>query len=150
MALMSRSARRAVFLLGLALGAPGCARPPAEAGPVPVARSAQDLRVVQNRVVATGNGEQVMRAMAATLQDRGFRMAEVDVGAGRIAATRWPFQRITLQQRRLDAGRTGIEADAYVRIEGQDVQVDDPRYYETDLFGPLSQALGLPLGAAAP
>ncbi|MBI0534165.1 hypothetical protein D9599_01070 [Roseomonas sp. KE2513] len=146
---MSRTILRNATLL-LALAGTACVMPPAERAALPVERSTADVSGMQNRLFDTSDATRVMRGIVSTLQDRGYRIAEVDRARGRVTATRGSATRLVVQQQPAGEGRIRVTADSYARWDAKDQQVDAAEYYEVNLFAPLGEALGLPaLGVPA-
>lgn len=108
------------------------------------AKSPVELRAMQSRAFDTTDGNRTLRAVLSTLQDLGYSIDKVDVGAGTVSATKLANLRLTASTYpRGGSGQTIVRANAIYKLPGQDTEVDDPVFYQTLFFEPLSKAMFL-------
>lgn len=136
----------------LLLSVAACAPPEGEF--IPSTRSAVELRSIQSRVVR-GDSVTVMRGIAGSMHDLGYRITRADADTGVISATRATALRVVFVVRPRSASESVVRANATVLIAGREGQVDSGEFYSRNLFEPLSQFMSrefvaLPEGVAAP
>lgn len=103
-----------------------------------------ELRAMQSRAFDTTDGNRILRAVLSTLQDLGYSIDKVDVGAGTVSATKLANLRLTASTYpRGGSNQIIVRANAIYKLPGQDTQVDDPVFYQTLFFEPLSKAMFL-------
>lgn len=111
-------------------------------------KSAVELRSMQSRVFETGDKPKVYRAVFETLQDMGYAVTDANPEAGTVSGNKLAQLSLTatVYARSGSAERMVVRANATVKItpgSKQEHQVDDPEFYQTRFFDPLSKALFL-------
>ncbi|MCX7373562.1 MAG: hypothetical protein NTW56_14205 [Alphaproteobacteria bacterium] len=104
---------------------------------VPSTRSAVELRAMQSRIVP-GEQQAVMRAIAATLHDQGYRVTRADSASGNISATRGTVLRVSFVVQPRGVNESIVRGNATLLGMGREHQIDAPAFYQDNLFAPLS------------
>ncbi|MBZ5589001.1 MAG: hypothetical protein LAO05_10605 [Acidobacteriia bacterium] len=113
----------------------GCVSAPA------VTASASDrtqLPSVQARAFDTGNREQVLRSVMATLQDLGFAIEKVDSAVGSVAAMRLEKYALRMTVTVETRGKQQVVVRANAQYE--DAPILEPKPYQ-DFFAALDNAM---------
>ena len=131
-----RGARLAVAVLMLGLAA--CETNPSRA--LLEGGSQVELRGVQTRAFETGDREQTLRAVMATLQDLGFVIDEADATLGAVSATKLDGYelRMTVTVRPRDPATMLVRASAQYEL----APVESPETYQ-DFFAALEKSMFL-------
>ena len=111
-------------------------------------KSAVELRAMQSRAFETGDQPEVYRAVFETLQDLGYAVTDANPKAGTVSGNKLAQLSLTatVYSRPDSAERIIVRANATVKVapgNKQEHQVDDPEFYQTRFFDPLSKALFL-------
>lgn len=111
-------------------------------------KSAVELRAMQSRAFETGDKPKVYRAVLETLQDLGYVVTDADPKSGTVSGNKLAQLNLTatVYSRPSSAERIIVRVNATVRVtpgHKQEHQVDDPEFYQSRFFEPLSKALFL-------
>ncbi|MBY0337087.1 MAG: hypothetical protein K2X11_10765 [Acetobacteraceae bacterium] len=144
---------RKIFALGLAV-LPAVACAPVQTEFVPSTRSAVELRAIQSRVVQS-DPVTVLRGVAGTLHDLGYRITRADAESGTISGTRATTLRVVFVVQPRGTGESVVRANATVLSAHREGQVDSAEFYARNLFEPLAAFMhrefaSLPDGVDAP
>lgn len=132
-----------VAAAAMALSLAACQRPDQVAPDVLSAKPAVELRAMQTRAYDTTDRNKTLRAIVATLQDMGYTLDKVEPLAGTVSATKLSTLRLTATVYPRGASQMTVRANAMVKIEARNTQVDDPQFYQKLFFEPLSKAMFL-------
>jgi len=135
-----------VALLLLLSVVSGCV--PQEPPPVIMSeKTPVELRAMQSRTFETGDEEKVYRSILAVMLDLGYALSSVDADSKTITGTKLAQLTLTASIPASDEASTTVRANAIVKLGPQKLaqshQVDDPAFYQTRFFEPLSKALFL-------
>ena len=132
------SMRHWTFVCVLACGLAGCEFSPPQ--PVLEGESQVQLRSIQTRSFETGDKQQTLRTVIATLQDLGFVIDKADATLGAVSATKLDGYelRMTVTVRPRDPESLLVRASAQYQME----PVDDPAPYQ-DFFTALEKSMFL-------
>ncbi|MDO9708518.1 hypothetical protein [Paracraurococcus lichenis] len=112
---------------------------------IPSTKSAVELRAMQTRLVPADKIT-VMRGVAATLHDLGYRITKADAESGTISGTRATALRLAAVVQPRGADEAVVRANATI-VSVQEAQVDAPEFYARNFFEPLSATLQRQLAA---
>lgn len=136
-----RSQLPALPSLGLALALGACVASTPK--PILSAKNPVELRAMQARAFDTADRNKMVRTVVATLLDMGYVIDKVEPAAGTVSATKLAQLQLTATVSPRNERQTVVRANAMVKVERQETQVDDPVFYQTLFFEPLSKALFL-------
>ena len=106
-------------------------------------RGAVEMRAMETRVIPSPDRAQVLRTVIATLQDLGYNIDRIRGATGTVTATKLSVLRLSAAVSPHGPGQVAVRADAEIQVRGRFHQVDDPAFYQQDLFDPLARALSL-------
>lgn len=131
-----------VAALSVALGGlAACA--PTNVSEVLSSKGAVELRAMQTRAFDTTDRAKTVRTVIATLQDLGYTLNKVEMGAGTVSATKLGQLNMTVAVVPRGAKQMAVRANAAVFGAMRNTQVDDPAFYQTLFFDPLAKAMFL-------
>lgn len=139
--------RRTVLVLLSALSVAGCAQE-RQVEFVASRKPATELRFMQTRII-TGDADEVMRGVIATLHDLGYRITRADAATGTVSATRQAGLRLAVVVQPRPPGQTVVRANATLLGLGQEAQVDSPEFYSRNFFTPLGDTMHRQLAQVA-
>jgi hypothetical protein len=137
-ALINRLVSFGVVVALLAACTPPPPPPPILSKQAPVA-----LRAMQIRTFETANKRWLVQAVIATMQDLGYTVEKIDYASGTISAAKLIQLRLTAVVYPHGPAQMSVRANAMVKLGAASSQVDDPIFYQTLFFEPLSKALFL-------
>jgi len=120
-----------------------CQTPPQTRNVVLSTKSAVELRAMQSRAFETTDRIKTLRTVIATLQDLGYKVDKVEPEAGTVSATKLAVLRLTATVYPHGTTQLTVRANALVKLQNGDSQVDDPEFYQKLFFEPLSKAMFL-------
>ena len=108
-------------------------------------KSAVELRNAQSRIYETTDKDKIYRSVIAVMQDLGYSITAVESEAGVITGNKLAQLDLTATVTERDESSTRVRANAIVKVNfaGRATQVDDPEFYQTRFFEPLSKAMFL-------
>jgi hypothetical protein len=115
-----------------------------DTGPVLSTKDPGELEAMQTRAFATPDRDRALRQLIFTLEDNGYSIGKIDVQDGMVSAIKNTSLKLTATVTPIEGFSTLVHADAMVDMaDGKQYQVDDPTFYGTYFFDPLSRNLGL-------
>ncbi len=100
-------------------------------------------RIRETRVFATGDKRRVVQAVLGALEDQGCTLFTIDYERGFISAAR-KAMRISIFLVPVGHDRYSVRASARVMPSASSPMVDDPAFYRSFIFDPVSKELSLP------
>jgi hypothetical protein len=109
-------------------------------------KSEREVVAMQSRSFATGDRDQVLRMVVATLSDMGYVVRSIDPDDGSVSSLKGSMEAKAIVGVPKE-GRTTVQLDVFALMpdfhRGVLRQVDSPRYYQDFFFNPLAESLGL-------